>query len=709
MRRIQQNQTAEWSFTSTGNHRDPFNEVELTVRFRHADGEELLVPAFWAGGRDWRVRFATPVTGRWHFETVCSAASDAGLHGQAGDFSVARYAGKNPLYRHGPVGIAAGKRHFAHADGTPFLWLGDTWWMGLCQRLSWPKGFKPLVQDRVSKGFTVVQIVAGLYPDMAPFDPRGANEAGFPWEQDYARINPAYFDQADRRIQHLVDSGLAPCIVACWGYFLPWLGVEKMKKHWRNLVARYGSYPVIWCLAGEGTMAYYLSPNYGEDSRLQKRGWNELGAYLRTLDPYHRPITMHPSSSGRKELQEHPIEAGTRVLTTISAGWRFKTDPADHGETQSWQTLAVDESWKPIHITRSWTAQGYDYYGVAWYTVECAVPQDVRHPVRLFFRAVDGTARVWIDGDFAGEQTKPAAVMWNEPWALDVTRLVASKKAVRITVKVVKEQFGACGIYQPVELREEVDRGAAVSASVLDFDMLQTGHGDRSSVPVTVKFVSAGYRTTPPMPVVEGEVCYEGIGGFCREEVQRWLFWACMLNGAAGFTYGANGIWQVNTRAMPYGPSPHGMSWGDTPWEDAYRLAGSEQLGLAKRLLSRYRWWEFEPHPEWVEPGWTDDLHDEPFTCGRHDVPMAAGIPGKVRIIYRPMGRGLRVVKGLEDGVRYRFGLYNPVDGTDVGGGDVHPDASGDWNLACPGLPSSHLLPIFQDWVLVLEAAGARH
>ena len=40
---------------------------------------------------------------------------------------------------------------------------------------------------------------------MPPFDPRGANEAGFPWETDYTRINPAYFDAADLRIQYLVE------------------------------------------------------------------------------------------------------------------------------------------------------------------------------------------------------------------------------------------------------------------------------------------------------------------------------------------------------------------------------------------------------------------------------------------------------------------------------------------------------------------------
>ena len=83
-----------------------------------------------------------------------------------------------------------------------------------------------LAADRKAKGFSVIQIVAGLYPDMPAFDPRGASEAGFPWEQDYVRIRPEHFDRADARILHLVDQGFVPCIVGVWGYHLPWMGTE---------------------------------------------------------------------------------------------------------------------------------------------------------------------------------------------------------------------------------------------------------------------------------------------------------------------------------------------------------------------------------------------------------------------------------------------------------------------------------------------------
>jgi hypothetical protein len=197
MKTLQQNRCGEWTFISQNSCDDQFNQIELKACFTHADsGAEKRVPAFWAGGREWRVRFAAHEVGIYRFRTECSDTSDRGLHGQEGEVKVVPYRGKNPLFRHGPVGVAADRRHFEHADGTPFFWLGDTWWMGLCQRLEWPHGFRTLAADRMKKGFSVVQIVAGLYPDMPAFDPRGANEAGFPWTEDYACINPAYFDAA---------------------------------------------------------------------------------------------------------------------------------------------------------------------------------------------------------------------------------------------------------------------------------------------------------------------------------------------------------------------------------------------------------------------------------------------------------------------------------------------------------------------------------
>ena len=229
-------------------------------------------------------------------------------------------------------------------------------------------------------------------------------------------------------------------------------------------------------------------------------------------------------------------------------------------------------------------------------------------------------------------------------------------------------------------------RNCVEDPSVLDFDMLQTGHGDRKSIPNTENLITGSLLKTPRMPVLAGEVCYEGILEASRQEIQRFMFWTCILNGAGGHTYGANGIWQVNTRERPYGPSPHGRSWGDVPWDVAARLPGSHHIGLSKGLLMRYEWWRFEPHPEWVDPHWSRE---------DYELPYAAGIPGEIRVIFIPAAWNAPTVKGLEPGVPYRAFYFDPKSGTQHDLADVKPDSAGAW--------PAPLTPTFADWILVLE------
>jgi len=519
----------EWAYVSGKAHPDPFNELQLDVVFADPQGTEHKVPAFWAGDQVWRIRYSPATPGRYTYETVCSDTSNPDLHGRQGVLDVSPYSGDNALRKHGPVRVASDHIHFEHQDGTPFFWLGDTWWMGLCHRLRWPEDFQALAADRVNKGFTVVQIVAGLYPDMPAFDPRGANEAGFPWEKDYSRINPRYFDMADVRIQELAERGIAPCVVGCWGYFLKFMGAAKLKQHWRYIVARWGAYPVFWCLAGEGTMPYYLSDTKDRDVAMQKTGWTEIGRYVRSIDPYRHPVTIHPPLSARDTLE----------------------DP-----------------------------------------------------------------------------------------------------------------------------------------SVLDFDMLQTGHSGGKSYSKTLDTVTGDLSRSPRMPVLVGEVNYEGILDGSRQDVQRFVFWASILSGAGGHTYGGNGIWQVNTAKQPYGPSPHGGCWGGPPWDVAARLPGSEHLGIAKRFLSRYPWWRLEPHPEWTDPRWSKD---------NYELPYAAGIPGELRIVFVPVIFTHFKIRDLEPGVRYKAAFFDPRTAEDHPIGEVAGDTQGQWEAP--------LLPTFEQWVLVMEKA----
>jgi hypothetical protein len=227
--------------------------------------------------------------------------------------------------------------------------------------------------------------------------------------------------------------------------------------------------------------------------------------------------------------------------------------------------------------------------------------------------------------------------------------------------------------------------------SLLDLDMLQTGHSGYPTLARTVDLLTESLAHEPRLPVLVSEANYDGIMESSREEMQRFAFWTSMLCGAAGHTYGANGIWQVNTRERPYGRSPHGTSWGNVPWREAYQLPASGQLGMGKRLLERYPWPQFEPHPEWAAP--YQDAEN------RMSV-YAAGVPGVVRVLYIPAPaswvawRGQLTIERLEEGIAYHGYYWDPKTGRAYDIGAVEGDEEGRYLLPKP--------PIFQVWVVVL-------
>ena len=223
--------------------------------------------------------------------------------------------------------------------------------------------------------------------------------------------------------------------------------------------------------------------------------------------------------------------------------------------------------------------------------------------------------------------------------------------------------------------------------AVLDFDMLQTGHSDRKSIPSTINAVAGDLKWEPQLPVLAGEFRYEGIPDENHQEIERYMFLSCILSGASGHTYGANGNWQVNTPAHPFGPSPHGRCWGNTPSQVAYQLPGTEQIGhLKKELLVRYPRWRFESDPEWVDPDWT-----------QHDfmTPFAAGVPGKVRVVFILPAWNSPKLRTIEPRMTYQAFFFNPRSGEEQALDTVTGDTSGSWQVP--------ITPTFEPWLPALE------
>lgn len=534
-------------FKSECSYQDPFNEAEMDIIIKDTEGSEWKVPCFWSGADVWKARFSAPHAGEYNYRTICTNTEDAGLNGLSGTISVKKYDGENPLYLHGPIEIMDDCRHFMHHDGTPFPWLADTWWPLECSRLSEKGEVQRLAKDRLEKGFNAVHVVNGFWCDVAPYDKRLANAAGFAWSEDFGTINPEYYNIADKKIQAVADAGLVIAMAATWGFYISFMGVAKMKKHVRHMIARYGAYSTVWLTAGEATMPFYdYMPLFGFDdaekadeiSRNAKRDWTEIIRYMKTTDPYHRLITVHT--------------------------------PFDK--------LSIDEI--------------------------------------------------------------------EDPDLLDFT------------------------IYQ---------------AAVHD--------GDKAMVAEHVnRQTKRGLELTPARPVLNAETCYEGMLYQCGADIQRWLFWNAALDGNAGWSYGADGIFNMSHEDDPFGPCYYGTNWGEHTWQEAMNFDGAVQVGASRKYLNQYEWWKFVP---------AQDIVEDPEGEAEYEHTVAARIEDdfiiayKQRFLNRIANPYYMKFKNLKPGISYQAKAYNPIRDYEVNLGTVKVQEDG--TVVSPKFPSVN------DWVLILK------
>jgi hypothetical protein len=277
---VQQWTLFEQTFTSSRDYDNPVQVVKMHVEFTSPDRNKRTFLAFWDGGRTWRVRFSPDERGRWTYKTICSDEANKGLHSQTGSFQCREYTGDLPLFRHGELRLSKNRRHFEHADGTPFFWLADTVWCGpLFADLD---DWDVFLKDRVTKEFTAIQFVMTQWR-MAKTDADG--NATFTGNEKVS-VNPAFFQRMDTYVDAINDAGLVAVPVLLWairgqdnpGYYLP----EDQKIVLAGyMIARYGAHQVIWFLGGDG--------NYSGDNA---ETWKRVGRAVFNEDQ-HRLATQH--------------------------------------------------------------------------------------------------------------------------------------------------------------------------------------------------------------------------------------------------------------------------------------------------------------------------------------------------------------------------------------------------------------------------------
>ena len=137
----------------------------------------------------------------------------------------------------------------------------------------------------------------------------------------------------------------------------------------------------------------------------------------------------------------------------------------------------------------------------------------------------------------------------------------------------------------------------------LDFYMYQSGH---QAVQEHLRILAASYRSLKRRPIVNGEICYEGMGRVERPErfgpwdVRR-AIWLSLLSGAnAGFGYGAYGVWNWH------------RSGDESVWLDIFGPSPDFQQGLAL--------------PEATKTGLVAEIWR---SLGLHEIEPVAPVPGE--------------------------------------------------------------------------------
>ncbi len=120
----------------------------------------------------------------------------------------------------------------------------------------------------------------------------------------------------------------------------------------------------------------------------------------------------------------------------------------------------------------------------------------------------------------------------------------------------------------------------------LDFNMCQTGHGQRSYA-AYLRLVVRDYNLLPVKPCLDGEPRYEDhpvgwnpevLGWFNDADIRQALYWN-LFSGAFGHTYGCHPIWQMKT------PERQPVGLARNNWYDVLDLPGAYDLIHARRLL----------------------------------------------------------------------------------------------------------------------------
>ncbi len=287
----------EITLESEKSYTDPFNDVDVEM-ILVGNGVKYTVPAFWDGGKVWKIRFVCPSAGEWLFKTVCTDGENKALDGRTGKVTCTEYDGKYDIYRHGFVTAAYCEKYLTYDDGTPFFYLGDTHWSLGDETVEM---VRTIAEKREAQGFTVMQS-----------EPIGAK---FTLWDGVTEADMAGFADYDEKFAIIAEHGLVHANAEFFftSYMSPLIDnfggidkngemsasvkryLEKLSRYW---AARYSAYPVLWTLGQETDNDFYMAGTENPAWNTENNPYKLVAEYIEKYDAYSHPLTAHQENSG---------------------------------------------------------------------------------------------------------------------------------------------------------------------------------------------------------------------------------------------------------------------------------------------------------------------------------------------------------------------------------------------------------------------------
>lgn len=317
---------------------NPYFDVELSGRFSQGN-RTIIVPGFYDGDGNYKLRFMPDHEGEWQVETVSSVSelSDARCR-----FSV----GAPQEGNHGPVRVAH-RYHFAHEDGTPYFPFGTTCYAWTHQPLEEQK--KTLETLKRTK-FNKLRMC--VFPKDYPYNHNEPlHDIFMPADggYDFDRPNFKAFQHLERQIEALGNLGVQADIIIFhpydrWGYSM--MSAEQDVRYLKYLVARTAAFHnVWWSLANEYDFLLDVKP---------MQQWDRYFHIIEENDPYRHPKSIHngdPEANfdHRKPWVDHVCIQNWDVKRTTE--WReafgkpvVNDEPEYEGNLiQSWGSISAQE------------------------------------------------------------------------------------------------------------------------------------------------------------------------------------------------------------------------------------------------------------------------------------------------------------------------------------------------------------------------------